>query len=206
MLLDPAKAEAVFRKVKHVREEYRVYTHAPNLNVLSIEDLFKIVERMYGGKIERFGVPFSASYTRGMLLRYEGRSIIYVRHQLDDDWKRFTAVKETSHIILDEKEDWSTDGVQTIAELQNDLSLNGNGQFAKRTTQSEIFAELAAMELMYPHECRKSDLGNGELNLTKIAIQHGMPLAMVERALSKSYRAISDSLWETVGAPSFLIE
>ena len=101
MLLDPVKAETVFRKVKHVREEYRAYTLAPNLNVLSIEDLFKIVERMYGGKIERFGVPFPASYTRGMLLRYFGRSIIYVRHQLDDDWKRFTAVKETCHIFLD---------------------------------------------------------------------------------------------------------
>jgi Zn-dependent peptidase ImmA (M78 family) len=199
MLLDTQKAEAVFRKVKHVREEYRTYTLSPNMNLLSVEDLFSVVSRMYKLQILRYGVPFSAEYTRGMLLRYNNKAIIYVRHQLDDDWKRFTAVKETCHVFLDEQEDWSTDGVKTIADLQSDLTLSANGQVAKKTSQSEALAELAAIELMYPYECRMADLQDGSQSSTKIAIQHGMPQAMVERALMDSYRHVSAFLWARVG-------
>lgn len=206
MLLDLAKAEVVFRKVKQVREEYRRYTLAPDLNRISVEDLLATIQQMYSVRLERYSVPFEAHYTRGMLLRYAARSVIYVRHSLDGDLKRFTAVKETCHVVLDEKEDWSVKGVETITALQNDLFLNGESEMAKQTTQSEMFAEIAAIELMYPYECRKKDLESGSLNVTKIAVQHGMPESMVERALSKNFRHIADFLWPKVGLPDFLKE
>jgi Zn-dependent peptidase ImmA (M78 family) len=199
MIVEAAKAENAFRKVKHVREEYRRYSLGANMNVVSIEDLVATIASMYNLKIERKGVKFEAEYTRGMLLRYEGRAIIYVRHQLDEDLKRFTAVKELCHLFLDEKEDWSVDGVTTISDLQNDVRLS---ELAKNTSQSEVFAEIAAIELMYPFECRCGDLEKvttDGFSSSKIALHHGMPTAMVERALSTRYHEFAQSLWAVIG-------
>jgi Zn-dependent peptidase ImmA (M78 family) len=154
---------------------------------------------MYKLPITIYGVSFDADYTRGMLLRFNDRAVVYVRHQLESDWRRFTAVKEVCHIILDEQEDWSTDGVQTIADLQNDLTLER--ELGKATSQSETLAELAAIELMYPWECRMADLkklANGETTEIKIALEQRMPPAMVSRALSPAFQRISSLLWSDV--------
>lgn len=207
MLISYEKAQDAFRKVKHLREEYRNYSLAPNLSRLSVEDLFAIVRQMYQIDIVKRGVPFEARHTRGMLLRFRQEARIYVRHDLDDDMKRFTAVKELCHVILDEEEDWSVDGVNTIEQLQNDLHLNGNNTKAKvaaSTSQAELLAELAALELLYPIECRQADQRRQNFVTQRAAYEHGIPVSMVERAISENYREAADRLWEDVGLPDFL--
>jgi Zn-dependent peptidase ImmA (M78 family) len=199
MLIDREKAENAFRKVKFVREHYRAYILAPNMNVLSVEDLISVVASMYNTEIVRREVEFEAEFIRGMLLRYPDRAEIFVRRNLDNDLKRFTTVKEVCHIFLDEKEDWSPDGVQTITDLKNDIILDD--ELAKPTSQSETVAELAAMELMYPYECRAGDkagVANGQQSISKIALHHKMPSAWVERALSTRYQELARDLWQSV--------
>ncbi len=164
-----------------------------------VEDLSDCVSAMYQLNIHKFGVPFVAEHTRGMMLRYPDRAEIYVRHTLNESWKRFTAVKELCHVMLDEEDDWSTDGVQTISDLQSDLRLSEVGT---ATSQSETLAELAAMELMYPFECREVDrrkIATGETTPVKIAVYHNMPTAMVERALLSSYHEVAGTLWDQIG-------
>lgn len=207
MLISYEKAQDAFRKVKHLREEYRSYSLAPNLNRLSVEDVFAIVRQMYQIEIVKQGVPFEARHTRGMLLRFRHKALIYVRHDLDDDMKRFTAVKELCHVILDEEEDWSVDGVNTIEQLQNDLHLNGNDAKAKMaasTSQAELLAELAALELLYPIECRRADQQRQNFVAERAAYEHGIPVSMVERSISENYREAADRLWSDVGLPDFL--
>ncbi len=62
MLLNAEKAEDIFRKVKHLREEYNAYVIGGDSGVLRIEDLHAVVERMYEIKIIKTAVPFEGAF------------------------------------------------------------------------------------------------------------------------------------------------
>jgi len=71
-------------------------------------------------------------------------------------------------------------------------------EVAARATQSELFAELAAVELLYPYECRVADkekLEIGTTTIVKIATYHQLPAAIVTRALSKGHFDFAAIVW-----------
>ena len=117
MLVDRAKIEIVFRKVRQVQGEIRAYCLAPDRPDLPVEDFQRIVSQMYNIEILKFSVPFEGSFVRGMLERYRNKAIIYIKKGMGEEWTRFVAVKEMCHIVNDEEEDWSVNGVSTIKEM-----------------------------------------------------------------------------------------
>jgi len=201
MLLNRDLALIIFQKVRNIQVDYKAYVLDGKNSHLSVEDLQKVIERMYDLKIFKTQVAFQGEYIRGLMERYNGKIRVRVKQEQPEDWKRFTAVKEMCHGIIDEEEDWSPDGTGRIKDLLIEYSIQ-NGDEAQRATQSEAFAEIAAIELMYPFEFRASDLkkvAGGKETFVKIAIHHGLPDSMVERALSNQYNEeIANPIWDKI--------
>jgi hypothetical protein len=68
--------------------------------------------------------------------RYADRARILLRAGQGDDWMRFTATKELYHLAIDEKEDWSPRGHETIQSLliEERLDLDGDEVAKKRAS------------------------------------------------------------------------
>lgn len=204
MIISGDKAVAVYKKVAQIRAHYRAYNLVGDSNRLSIEDFHRTVADLYQVTITKAQVAFSGSYVRGMMERYDNLVKIRVRLDQDQDWKRFTAVKELCHVIIDEVEDWSTDGVETIKDLLMEYTLE-SGVEARRVMQSEALAELAAIELMYPYDCRSHDISllasaSASVTEAKIAHYYGLPAVIVGRALNAVFNeTVAKPIWSVVG-------
>ncbi|ESY63130.1 MULTISPECIES: hypothetical protein [Mesorhizobium] len=199
MLLSRERALTIFKKVQHIREHYRANVLAGDANVVSVADLQWVVQDMYNLKIQMTQVPFEGAFIRGLIERRDGEVLIRVQQNMPDDWKRFTAVKEMCHVVNDEPEDWSLDGVGTLKDLLREYAFEAD-QEAHRATQSEEFAEIAAIELLYPFECRVNDrelLKGDKTSLVKIATYHNIPVAIVGKAVDKHHHEnIAKTIWD----------
>lgn len=203
MLLDSDKAVVVFKKVQHIQEEYARYVLGGATNYISIEDLQKVIEQMYNLEIIKKHVAYEGEFLRGLVERYDDKAIIRVRMGMPEDWKRFTAVKEMCHVVIDEPEDRSIFGVDTLKDLLVEFSVENNEE-AQKATQSEVFAEIAAVELLYPFDNRAADsrkLVDGETTFTAIATYHKIPTLMVQRAHDNWYHEMAATIWGRVLPP-----
>lgn len=201
MIISGEKALVAFKKVNQVREEYATYVRGADLNRISVENLYSVVENMYDVKINKKGVTFEGNFLRGLMERYEKHVVIRVRANQTEDWLRFTAVKELCHVIIDEREDWSVDGVRTIEDLLIEYFAN-IGDVAKGVSQSEMLAEVAALELLYPFDCRDFDikeLAEKKTSIIKIANHHRVPPAMISRAVDNYYHTVvAGPIWAQI--------
>jgi hypothetical protein len=158
MLLHTAKIETVYRKIKQIKEHMASYCLASDRAKLSIEDLKWTISDMYELKIIIKEVAFEGEHLRGMVERYADHARILLRANQPEDWLRFIAAKELCQLAIDEKEDWSPRGHETIIGMRFEASLDyGNSgkeeetrKIADRKVQSEKLAEIAAIEMMYP--------------------------------------------------------
>jgi hypothetical protein len=181
-----------FKKVKAVQEHMGLYHVGEGSHTLSVDTLCSSVADMYELKIEMYEVAASVLRVDGMMERYaDGRAVILVRADLGDDQKRFVAVKELCHLMVDEEDDWSTTGVETIRlmKVEFDLADNGEGGVMDPCRQqvSEYLAWTAALALMYPcefHEADMAKVASGENTLTKIGLFHGIPALQIENAFN----------------------
>lgn len=197
MNLDGNKAENIFKKIKHVREEIKAVCLAPDRPHLSIRELCSVVSSMYKLEITAYEVPFEGEFLRGMIERYADKAVIFIRKGQSEEWKRFIAAKELCHIIADEPEDWSVHGETTISKLLAEHQLAGFNQLADPVVQSETFAEIGAIELLYPFKERVTDRGNGQ-TIASIASYYKIPDVIAEQALSDWYHEMSNSVWELI--------
>lgn len=200
MLLDAKKAVEVFQKIKQIQDEYATYVLGGATNYISIEDLQAVIESMYGIKITKKEVAYDGEFLRGLIERYDDNAIIRVRAGMADDNKRFTAVKEMCHVVIDEEEDWSVNGVETIKDLIVEYSVQNDEQ-PQKATQSEVFAEIAATELLYPFDNREADarkLAANETTHTAIATYHKMPVYTIQRAHAEWYKNMAGEVWGLV--------
>lgn len=202
MLISGEKAEEVYRKIAAVQEHMRTYCLAAGSLKLSVEDLQWSVVDMYGLHIEKFEVSFDGEHLRGMVERYSGgKVIIYIRDDQSEDWKRFVSTKELCHVVIDEEEDWSSAGTKTIEDLVYEASIQST-ELATPQAQSEQFAMIAALELVYPLGARLVDierLKKKETTINKIALEHGVPQYAIGLALNKNMMEISKGCWAAIG-------
>jgi hypothetical protein len=206
MIVSTAKIETTYRKVKHIREHMKAYRLAADRAKLSIEDLRWCISDMYSVKIEMREVAFEGEHLRGLVERYEGRARILIRAGQGDEWMRFTAVKELCHIAIDEKEDWSPRGHETIQNLLLEDQLDNQDaekqkarKMAHATAQWEKLAVIAAIELMYPHEFREDDLKNvAEQRTTQkaLALHFHVPEYVIGSALHPGRMEFARIGWE----------
>lgn len=200
MLLDDVRTITAFRKVLQLRDEIKAYCLAPDRPDLPVEDFQAIVTRMYGVAIKKFEVPFEGTFLRGMIERYPSRAVIYVKKNMEEDWKRFAAVKEMCHIVNDEREDWSIDGASTIRKMLAEYHIRRD-RLVIPAVQSEVLAEITAIEILYPYEERLRDIdsvsGSGN-TIAQIASFYKIPEVIVAQALSDWYHDMARTVWEQV--------
>lgn len=206
MLLSNEKLEVVFRKVKHIKEHMKRCCLAPDRAKLSVEDLQWAISDMYDLKIEKFEVAFDGQFLHGLVERYEKRARILLRKDQVEDMMRFVSVKELCQVALDEAEDWSPAGTETLEGYGYEVALdlageNEKRQLAERHIQSERLAEIAATELMYPFEFRAQDLADITAQKTTrkaIALHFHMPEFAVGRALGEQRMLLVQKFWAKV--------
>lgn len=200
-----SKFENALRKVRDVQECIREYLLAHSKLPVSVEDIQYAVEQKYGLKIEKQLVDFEAEHIRGMMERYDDRTAkIYVRkrqHKSEPQnryWLRFISVKELAHLIIDEEEDFSTLGAETIEHLIANHA-EAAMQLPRDEIQSEHLAELAAVELLYPFEFRQGDLDK-QTPLVDLSAEYEVPAYVIETALRPNYMKLLRMVWGEIGA------
>ncbi len=200
MKLDATKAKKVFAKVKELREEIQAYCLASDRPDLSVEDFQFILSRQYRITIEKEAVTVRTVFLAGMVERYSDRAKIYVRDDQDRAWLRFISAKELCHILIDIDDDCSSNGVDTIGYLLEEYKVE-NDDLADKVAQSEMFAEIAAIELMYPYAERCSDrekISSGTLTTAQIAEFYALPEFIVSRALTDWFHRLATTVWGMV--------
>jgi hypothetical protein len=114
---------------------------------------------------------------------------------------RFASIKELCHVVIDEKDDWSPFGASTISTLLSDFYMT-KGLMAA-VSRSEILAEIAAIELAYPHEYRIRDRQaylDGTLTSGKIADFHKIPEVFVSRTQTDPYHNAMGHMWGSIAS------
>jgi len=201
MLVPVEKIESVFRKVRQVQDDKHLYCIAGERLPVSVEDITSVVSSLYGVEIEKEEVWFEGEHVRGLYERYANNRVrILVRADQPDFWKRFTTVKELAHVIIDEPEDWTTDGRNTIESMIREQSVPDQ-KVPDAHVVSENLAVLAAMELLIPHPLRRGDgqlIVDNKQTLVSLSIAYEVPEVWVARAIGDDYRKIADPIWERI--------
>jgi hypothetical protein len=133
-----------------------------------------------------------------MVERYKDRAHIYLRKDQPDDMMRFVCVKELCQIALDEQEDWSPVGTNTIETLVYEVVLD---DLPPPVTQSEYWAEIAAIELVYPFVYREvdaADIKNGKTTPKSLALYFHIPEFVIGIACHPKYARIATIGWKLV--------
>jgi Zn-dependent peptidase ImmA (M78 family) len=206
MKVNSDKLTDVFRKVKNLQEHMHKWCIAPAEPPIRIEDVQWAVQDMYGLKISKFEVSFPADFVRGVLERRgEKEARIYIRAGQEEEWRRFVTVKELSHLLIDEREDWSPEGANIISGLLEEHSAARKGE-AKDVTaaiRSEALAELAAIEILYPFIFRQQDIADLKAEkhtVKKFVLEYGIPEFAILRALSNRYFTLCSDFWARANA------
>lgn len=200
-----SKLESAFRKVRDIQDFIKTYGLAPLSTEVSVDDIKWAIEVKYGLKIQIELVDFPGVHIRGMMERYsDGQAFVFVRKKQDNDdtlnnyWHRFIAVKEMIHLAIDEKEDWSVEGSETIDDLIVEHEID-RGSPPRDGIQSEVLAEIAAIELLYPWEFRQTDIDSGK-SPQELSKLHKVPLYVIQRALSPNHMTRARALWNQISA------
>jgi len=205
MLIPADEIVKVLNKVRVAREHLNASWPPKDACVLSVMDFHWAVQDIYGLDIEMLKVSFSAEHVRGKVERYSGRARVLVRASQTPEFLRFVAVKELCHLMIDEADDWSSTGVETIKGLLKEWELqgeNGTGHLnPSDPLKSEMLAEIAAIEMMYPREFRAADIAKiaaNEATVQKVALQHELPPYAIEQA--HRHHDILEDCWKAIEA------
>jgi Zn-dependent peptidase ImmA (M78 family) len=200
MRVDSERLEILFKKADQVRAEISMYSLAGDKIPVSVDDLEDAVRRMYSVRIEAVLVPVRSQFVQSMMERFNNGLIrIVVKTSLPHDEKRFSVTKELSHVILDEKEDWSCDVGNTIAELLEftriDVDTNGDHETTNRVIIAENLASFLALEILYPPDRRDVDFvalqsSDPKTSLAKLALYYELPIKVIETAHAGWYREL----------------
>jgi Zn-dependent peptidase ImmA (M78 family) len=168
-----------------------------------MDDLTMVVSDAYGLRIEISDVIFEGEYVRGTLMRFEdGRVLVYVRASQTDFEKRAVVAKEISHLVIDEQEDWCTDGTSIIRQLVDEKETwQGNEVVPNAEIQSEKLAEFAALEILYPYTFREKDLEDlraKKTTLSKLSLEYHIPEVLISRALTEQHMRFVREMWQKV--------
>lgn len=159
---------------------------------ISVDAAKEVIEELSGYKVTMRSVFFEATHVYARVEKYNDKTaLVDVRHNLSSPWKRFVAAKELLHLIIDKDEDMSPYGDETLDKLVRDghigiISQNGD----KPPAQSELIAEVAAMELLYPLQNRQADLhdvGADKTSFAKLSLRYAIPANFIDTVFSDGY-------------------
>lgn len=133
------------------------------------------------------------------------RAQIYFSSSLNDCWRRFVVCKEIMHCILDDSDARRVGTIEDLIKLSESLVNRTLAAMEKSETMlTEVFAEVMAIELMFPLELREAwaeDYRSGALTDMQIALRLKIPEQIVRSAMAPSYLVLSSSMLRDVRFP-----
>lgn len=185
---------------KRVLEQADVFDGRSENLPISVDAVTDFIADHCGVAIEIRDVVFEASYLKGRKETYRTAAgtkvVIEIRNDLSDAWKRFVAIKELMHIIVDKDDDDLTPYGDVILEklvLEGHIGvISGIGDDAP--AQSELVAEVSAIEVIYPIGRRRADKARlldeaDDLTQSQLELAYRAPGPIVSTALNDNYIA-----------------
>jgi hypothetical protein len=118
---------------------------------------------------------------------YEDRFEIYLLAGMNYCWRRYVLCKEYFHAIIDGDDYRNMNIYDHLKEVS--ISFPDGKSRPDSPVQSEMLAEIAAMEFLFPYGERVSHVANGNLDFANIAEHYKIPQFFVERYLSVEWMA-----------------
>jgi len=197
-LIDVHRIESALGAALEVCDAPEVYLEPGNYaGHASIDAMLSFTQGKYDIPIHLWDVTFEGRITGSRIERYNDRIEISIQSGQDERWKRFCSAKELIHLLIDGQEDVSPYGHDRIDELlaKGLIGLASGVNPTGNPTQSELVAEIAAIEILYPSSQIIMDLAalenNGEdrrLNVRRVGLERQMPDFYASTALNPAFR------------------
>lgn len=169
---------------------------------ISVDDLLIVVAEMSEHTITGREVEFDAEHLKGRVERFNNKTAtVDVRLSIADlRLMRLVAAKEAMHLLVDQDEDMTPYGDQTLERLVEDghigVLTNEKGQAS--ASQSELIAEIAAQEVLWPLPLRVGDMKqrNQPKFTTGMSEKYELPPFIVSSMISGSYAEFMKTAFE----------
>lgn len=201
MIITAAKFENAIMCANKVLECSSVFDGASSRIPISVDAVTDYIKDDQNVSIEIREVKSKSSYVKGRNETFnDGRVCIDIDSGLSDSWKRFVAIKELMHILVDNDEDDLTPYGDHV--LESLVTAQHIGGFWKpgggQPLQSELAAEVAAIEVIYPFILRKSDADdfkNPKSGTTSsiLSLKYKAPDPIISTALNDEYMGFVQS-------------
>lgn len=193
MQLNPEKLKRTIELARNINEYYANFYLNPRTNVKSTDYLRDICEKYLEKKIEiyRHKMPVvEGQPTKGFYFsKTDGSYEVALLTGLNYCWRRLVLCKELFHVVLDEEESRHETVEQLIDETAMHINLRNNS--TSIPFQTELLAEIAAMEFLFPYAERSEKIKtDGAFDSAVAAEQYKIPRFYVELYLSDSFMSV----------------
>lgn len=165
----------------------------------SVDDLLYICEQYLQLKINWsfLPIPAQSSSIRGFYLSNHTHADIFLLSGMNPCWNRFVLCKELFHVLLEKEDNRSIRIFDHLSEVA--MKFPEPDSHPSASAVSELLAELAAMQFLFPYSERVLIKKNAEssgvsLDFLKIAHEYKIPQVYVERYLSEPWMAYMRAL------------
>lgn len=203
MYLTKDKISNALRCASVVLARTEIYAGSESKLAISIDAVTDFIADHCKKEIVIREVNFEAVHLKGRKESYD-TNVVYIdiRQNLPDYTKRFVALKELMHIIVDGAAEDLTPYGDVILEklvLEGHIGVfSGNGD--DPPAQSELVAEIAAIEVIYPADRRAADsaaLERGEATMAALQVRYEAPAAIIGTALNLGYLSVLSAAMNT---------
>jgi Zn-dependent peptidase ImmA (M78 family) len=186
MLLSDLDIEFCLRKAEEIAELYRQIVLNSAATRRSVDELRRLCTEYLAKNVKVLEIADEPRAIRGYYVRYPDHYDIVLYAGMDAAWKRFVLCKELFHVILDEDAKYRTISIyEHVAEVMTTFPVHDSTPGPAAT--SEMMAEIAAMEFLFPCRSRIKLLKGPAIDFDAIAEMYQIPQALVEEYLSESY-------------------
>lgn len=161
MIITSVDALPVFVEISRVRETLNAYCLAADKVPVSLDDIEYAVVTEYGAVIEKKTLPFKSDLVRGLIRIWDPRgdeklfAQTVIDSELNSAQTRFVQTKELCHILLHCAENCTADPTEIIEYFVQDSTRVANGDPETSDVKNESLADIAAYELLFPHDLRE---------------------------------------------------
>lgn len=198
------KVYAAFELARELDEMLWMSGTGATFPYLSVDQFRDLVADRTAVAIRLRTIDVETKAVYGFIERWEeagNKACIYIVKNIPPRWKRFVGVKELCHLVLDNKDDWSPDGADTLQRLTFTVGITDIDALENRAFRSENVAEMAAIELLYPHEDRRqhvADILAKKTDVPTIAAKYRLPEVIIQMVLTPAYLSMCDKYWKAV--------
>jgi len=121
---------------------------------INTEKFAKVVEKETGYSVESIIIN-DMEHLRGMIVRFpEKKAIVFVSDHNNDCWRRFTFIKEISHLFIETTpECFNSDAYEQAKALVDQYQTQDDvSDESRKLLRAEVIGLVAAMEIMIPNE------------------------------------------------------